>query len=132
MARTYSDAAQLRDVYQAMFAAIADDDAMAGLVTLQMVINFRLRDPAADIWVDGRSRPVVTAFEPIDAAANLTAKLSADTMHQLLLGTLPLGRALLFRKLSVAGSKSRAMQLEPLLHACQRTYPEIAARTLGG
>jgi hypothetical protein len=132
MGRTYSDAAQLRDVYAAMFAAIADDEAMVGLVELQMVINFRLRDPAADIWVDGRTRPVATAFEPIGTAATLTAKLSADTMHQLLLGTLPLGRALLFRKLSVGGSKSRAMQLEPLLHACQRTYPEIAARTLGG
>jgi putative sterol carrier protein len=132
MPRTYSDAAQLRDVYQTMFAAIADDEAMAGLVELQMVINFRLRDPVADIWVDGRTRPVATAFEPIGTAANLTAKLSADTMHQLLLGSLPLGRALLFRRLSVSGSKARAMQLEPLLHACQRTYPDIAAGTLGG
>ena len=48
-------------------------------------------------------------------------------MHELLLGTLPLGKALLFRKLKVGGSKSKAMGLEPLLHACQSVYPDIAA-----
>ena len=52
-------------------------------------------------------------------------------MHELLLGTLPLGKALLFRKLKVSGSKSKAMGLEPLLHACQAVYPDIAADALG-
>ncbi len=91
-----------------------------------MVINFCLHDPAADIWVDGRARPVVTTFEPIDVDATLTATLSADSMHELLLGTLPLGKALVFRKLKVSGSKSRALKLESLLHACQAVYPDIA------
>jgi putative sterol carrier protein len=130
VARIYADAARLREVYSTMFAEIADDASMDELVKLQMVINFRLRDPDADIWVDGRSRPVDTTFEPIGADATLTARLSADSMHTLLLGTLPLGKALLFRKLKVSGSKSKAMQLEPLLHACQAVYPRIAADTL--
>ena len=123
--RRFVDTDALVDVYTEMFDAIADDDSMDTLVEQQMVINFRLRDPAADIWVDGRSRPVVTTFEPIDADATLTAELSADSMHDLLLGTLPLGRALLFRKLKVQGSKSKAMNLEPLLHACQAVYPSL-------
>lgn len=136
MGRTYHDAEQLERVYTTMFDAIADDDSMDTMVDAQMVINFRLDDPDADIWVDGRSRPVVTTFEPIDGVdatltATLTAKLSADSMHQLLLGTLPLGKALLFRKLKVSGSKSKAMGLEPLLHACQAVYPDIAADALG-
>lgn len=131
MSRTYADSAQLRTVYTTMFDAIADDDSMDELVALQMVINFQLRDPSADIWVDGRSRPVVTSFEAIGTEATLTAKLSADSMHGLLLGTLPLGKAVLFRKLKVGGSKSKAMQLEALLHACQAVYPDIAADALG-
>jgi putative sterol carrier protein len=130
MARTYADSEQLRDVYTAMFDAIADDESLDGLVALQMVINFRLRDPSADIWVDGRARPVVTTFEPIGADPSLTARLSANSMHDLLLGKLPLGKALLFRKLKVAGSKSKAIQLESLLHACQAVYPAIAAESL--
>ncbi len=76
----------------------------------------------------GRSSP---RSHPSSVDATLTAKLSADSMHQLLLGTLPLGKALLFRKLKVSGSKSKAMGLEPLLHACQAVYPDIAAEALG-
>ena len=109
MGRHYADAAQLERVYTTMFDAVADDDSMGSLVDSQMVINFLLNDPDADIWVDGRSRPVVTTFEPVDGVdASLTARLSADSMHELLLGTLPLGKALLFRKLKVSGSKSKA------------------------
>jgi putative sterol carrier protein len=131
MSRVYADAKQLTDVYAAMFERVADDDSIDELVEQRMVINFRLDNPGADIWVDGRSRPVVTTFEPIDVAATLTATLSADSMHQLLLGTLPLGKALLFRKLKVSGSKSQATKLESLLHACQSSYPDIAAERLG-
>lgn len=130
MGSIYADGALLRDVYTSMFDAIADDESLDELVALQMVINFRLRDPSADIWVDGRSRPVVTTFAPIGADPSLTARLSADSMHDLLLGTLPLGKALLFRKLKVSGSKSKAIQLESLLHACQAVYPAIAADAL--
>ena len=49
-------------------------------------------------------------------------------------GMLPknsLGRAM-FRKLKVSGAKSQAMQLEPLLHACQSVYPGIADSFLDG
>jgi putative sterol carrier protein len=132
MGRIYVNVDQLYEVYSTMFAEIADDDSIDGLVRQQMVINFRLKDPGADIWVDGRSRPVATAFEPIGASASLTAKLSADSMHRLLLGTLPLGQAVLFRKLKVSGAKSKALQLEPLLHACQAVYPRIAEQRLSG
>ena len=126
MGRTFTGTDELRAVFSEMFDEVADDDAMDDLVEQQMVINFRLHDPDADIWVDGRTRPVVTTFEPIDVDATLTATLSADAMHELLLGTLPLGRALMFRKLKVSGSKSRALKLESLLHACQAVYPSIA------
>ncbi len=125
MGRRFLATDDLVAVYSEMFAAIADDESMGALVEQQMIINFKLRDPTADIWVDGRARPVVTTFEPIGQTASLTAELSADSMHDLLLGTLPLGRALLFRKLKVKGSKSKAMKLESLLHACQAVYPTL-------
>lgn len=130
MGRTFTDAEQLRAVFSEMFDDVADDDRMSGLVEQQMVINFRLRDPSADIWVDGRTRPVATTFEPIGVDATLTAELSADSMHELLLGSLPLGRALMFRKLKVSGATSRAVKLEPLLHACQAVYPGIVDERL--
>jgi len=54
MSRIYAGADQLVDVFGAMFERVAEDDSIDDLVEQQMAINFRLNDPAADIWVDGR------------------------------------------------------------------------------
>ncbi len=130
MGRMYASADQFEELFARMFADIADADGMETLVEQQMVIRFRLRDPDVDLWVDGRSRPVTTSFVALDLRPTLTAKLTTDSMHELLLGTLPLGRALLFRKLKVGGSKSQAMKLESVLHAMQAVYPSLADEML--
>jgi putative sterol carrier protein len=134
VSQVYRDAPQFEDLYTRMFDQIATDDpdGMDPLVEQQMVIRFRLKQPDVELWVDGRDKPVQTSFgsQPVDAS--LTATLSCNTMHELLLGTLPLGRALLFRKLKVEGSRSAAMKLESLLHACQSVYPGLADEVLGG
>lgn len=132
MSQIYQTAADFEALYARMFEQIATDDpdGMDPLVDQQMVICFKLRKPDAEFWVDGRNKPVVTSFgsQPLDAT--LTARLSGNTLHKLLLGTLPLGRALLFRKLKVQGSKTAAMKLESLLHACQAVYPGLAEEML--
>lgn len=127
MGRIYDDAEQFESLFTRMFDEIADHDGMATLVDQQMLIRFRLHDPDVDLWIDGRASPVTTSFTALDLEPTLVADLSTDSMHELLLGTLPLGRALLFRKLKVQGSKSKAMKLEPLLHAMQSVYPDLAA-----
>lgn len=130
MSRTYASAEQFQSVFTDMFERIEAEnaDGLDPLVEQQMVIRFRLRRPTVELWVDGRSKPVQTSFDRQPLDAELTADLTADTMHQLLLGTLPLGRALLLRKLKVRGAKSKALQLESLLHACQAVYPQLAPR----
>jgi putative sterol carrier protein len=127
MGRTFQDAEQFQSLFGQMFDDIADDEGMATLVEQRMVIRFRLRDPDVDLWIDGRAAPVAATFSALDAEPTLVAELSTDSMHELLLGSLPLGRALLFRKLKVQGSRSKAMRLEPLLHAMQSVYPDLVA-----
>lgn len=134
MSRIYEDAAQFEALFTRLFDQISSDDpdGMDDLVEQQMVIRFRLREPEAEVWVDGRSKPVETTIGHEDKEATLTADLTVDSLHELLLGTLPLGRALLFRKLNVKGSKSKAMKLEGLLHTMQAAYPGLADEMLGG
>ena len=127
MGKVYVHAQEFQDLFEQLFDEIANDDAMSTLVDQEMVIRFRLRDPDVDLWVDGTAMPVTTSFAPLDLEPTLVARLTTDSLHELLLGTLPLGRALLLRKLKVDGAKSKAMKLEPLLHAMQRTYPDLAA-----
>jgi putative sterol carrier protein len=130
MGQTYDSAEQFEALYTRMFEQIGTDDGMDTLVAEQMVVRFRIRQPDIELWVDGRSKPVATSFGPQEFDATLTADLTADSMHELLLGTLPLGKAMLFRKLKVQGSKAKAMKLESLLHAMQAVYPDLADEML--
>lgn len=127
MSQIYASGAQFEALFTRMFDRIATDDpnGMDELVEQQMVIRFRLREPDVELWIDGRSKPVQTSFGTQELDATLTAGLTANSMHELLMGTLPLGRAVLLRKLRVQGSKSKAMKLESLLHAMQAVYPAL-------
>ncbi len=133
MTQTYADAVEFEALFTRLFASIeeSDPDRMDPLVASRMIVCFEVRDPAIRMWVDGRSKPVETSFGSTDLRATLTARLTGDTLHELLLGTLPLGKALWRRKLKVKGSKRTAMKLESLLHACQEAYPGLAEEMLG-
>jgi len=128
MSQTYRNASEFEALFGQLFERIESDDpdGMDDLVEQEMVIRFRITKPDVELWIDGRSKPVQTTFGgPLDLDATLTAELTADSLHELLLGTLMLSTALLFRKLKVKGSKSRAMKLESLLHAMQAVYPDL-------
>ena len=127
MSQIYRDGAEAEKLLNTMFDQIAesDPDGMDPLTDKHMVIRFRLSEPDLDMWVDGRQKPVRTAFEALDTKPTLTADLTVDTLHELLLGTLPLGKGLSSRRLKVKGSKLKALKLESLLHACQAVYPGL-------
>lgn len=133
MGLIFETADDFEALFTRMFDQIAVDDpsSMQSLVAQRMVVCFRLREPDIELWVDGREEPVATSFGPQLLDPTLTADLSGNTMHALLLGTLPLGRALLFRKLKVKGSKTAAMKLEDLFHSFQAVYPGLADGMLG-
>ncbi len=127
MSQTYASSAELEAMFTTLFDQIAveDPDGMDDLVEQQLVIRFRLRKPDVDLWIDGRSAPVETSFGTKGLDATLTAEMSSDSMHELLLGTLGLAKALLFRTIKVQGSKSKAMKLESLLHTMQAAYTDM-------
>ena len=127
MSQIYASEAQFEALFTRLFDRIGTDDpdGMDELVEQEMVIRFRLREPDLELWIDGRSKPVQTSFGEQALDATLTAELTSNSMHELLMGTLPLGKAMLFRKLKVQGSKSKAMKLESLLHAMQAVYPSL-------
>lgn len=134
MAQLYPDAETFEKLFTRMFRDIAesDPDRMDPLIHSKMIICFDVSEPVVEMWVDGRSKPVVVSFGDSDLKPTLTASLTGDTLHELLLGTLPLGRSLSSRRLKVKGSKLKALKLENLLHACQATYPPLADEFFGG
>lgn len=133
MGKIYRDAEQFENLFRRLFTEIKHDNAdlMAPLVQSRMIVCFEIHDPDVTMWVDGRSAPVQTSFGASELDATLVARVSGDHFHEILLGTLPLGRALWQRKLKVKGSKLKAKKLESLLHACQADYPDLANELLG-
>ncbi len=134
MSRAYDDADQVTAMFTQLFARIRQADARAldAVVKRRMVVRFRIREPDVEVWVDGRRAPVSVSFGPADLKTTLDLDLTADSLHELLLGTLPLGRAMSSRRVRVKGSKLKAMQLQGLFHAFQAVYPGLAADLLGG
>jgi len=133
MGAIYADADQFEALFTRLFDQIGEEapDDLAQLVESHMVIRFVINKPRTEMWVDGREAPVNSTYGPADLEPTLTAEVSGNNLHKLLLGTLPLGRALLFRKLKVKGSKQEALKLESLLHALQARYPNLATEMLG-
>ncbi|MGB3734701.1 MAG: SCP2 sterol-binding domain-containing protein [Ilumatobacter sp.] len=127
MSQIYASAAEFEALFTQMFDRIDTDDpdSMDELVEQAMVIRFRLKAPDVELWIDGRTKPVQTSFGAQRLDPTLTAELTANAMHELLLKTLPLGKAILFRKVKVKGSQSKAMKLEGLLHTMQAVYPDL-------
>ncbi|MFK8022626.1 MAG: SCP2 sterol-binding domain-containing protein [Ilumatobacter sp.] len=133
MSQTFADRSQFETLFTQLFDRISAEGSAGidDLITQRMVICFRVRKPDVELWVDGRTSPIATAFTSQELDATLTVELSGDSLDQLLLGTLSIANALLFRKAKVKGSKSKAIKLENLLHAMQDAYPEISAEVLG-
>ena len=133
MSQLYESAEDFENLFTRLFDEIAesDPDGMDPLTDKHMVICFKVSEPDVEMWVDGRTKPVETTFGALDVKASLTAELNGDTMHELLLGTLPLGKGISSRRLKVKGSMWKARRLESLLHACQATYPALAEELLG-
>lgn len=133
MTQIYPTSAEFEALFSRLFEQIeaTDPSGMDPLTKKRMVIRFVVSEPDADMWVDGRTKPVRVSFGSLDVKATLTAELTGNTLHDLLLGTLPLSKALSGKRLKVKGSIFKARRLESLLHACQSAYPDLAGELPG-
>ena len=132
MAAVYTSANQAKAVYTRLFDEVEQGDpkSMESFIKSGMVVQFEMTDPQIDMWVDGRTTPVATMFGEQDLKTNLKLTMTGETLHEILLGSLPLSRAMSSRRLKVKGSMFKAMRLEGLLHAYQAYYPAIAKEML--
>lgn len=133
MTEVYKNATQVQYIYKQLFNDVqtANPKSMDSITKSKMVIRFRLTEPAVDMWVDGRSKPVYAYFGAQDIKPTITATMTANTLHEILLGTLPLGKAMSAHRLRVSGSMLKLFKLEDLLHKCQSQYPAIAKEYFG-
>ena len=121
----YQNAGQLNDIFVRMFNQINQEEphALDKVAKSHMVIKFQVTEPAIDLWVDGRSKPVEASSGDLDVKPTLTVICNGESLHELLLGTLPISKGISSKRLKVNGSLFKAIRLEDLLHHCQSRYP---------
>ena len=123
----YSDTEQFYTCTRALFARISQNNSHSadGILKARLVIRMRVHDPEAEIMLDGRQPPLKSSFGSSTLRPELDIEMSADTLHLIMLGELPLGQALGKGLLKVKGPIFRTLPLAELFHQGQQYYPGI-------
>ncbi len=123
----YQDSEQLYASFRALFSCVEASYPRVhdAIRAARLVIRFRLSQPTAEIYIDGRQNPVRATFGPRDVRPDLDIELAADTLHRILLGELTLTKALGSGLMKVRGPIFKTMTLGDLFVTGQRCYPGV-------
>jgi len=123
----YASDKQLYACFKALFSKIEEEDAAAAesLLKSKLSIRFQCSDPTAAITIDARKKPVDVAYGSSRIKPILDINLSADTLHEILLGEIGLSKAMGSGRMKPKGPIWKSVALEPLLHDAQKLYPEV-------
>jgi len=132
MPQIYQSAEQFESLFTELFDRVenADRGGFDDLVKRRRLVRFRISEPELAMAVDGRKAPATILFGPSDGKATLTLELTANSLHELLVGTLPLGKALSGKRLRLEGSKLKALSLKNLFNTLRSAYIDLAAERL--
>ena len=127
----YGSAEELYGCLRELFARIeaADSRAAESLLKARLWIRFDLREPAAEVTIDARQRPLQITDGPTAGKVELEVALAADTLHRILLGELSLAKALGSKLLKPAGPVWKTAALADLFAGARRIYPEVKRKT---
>ena len=123
----YIDAEQLYRYVEALFALIAEKnpEAADSVLASRLVIHLYCTEPEAEITINGRRRPLETAYGPTRLRPTLDIRLAADTLHAIMLGELGLRKALASGLLEVRGPIWKAKALADLFYQAQGLYRQV-------
>ena len=129
MSTIYADAEEFGTIFSQLLEEIqtADPRGLKSITDSRMVVLFKVTEPDVDVWIDGRSTPVAVSYGEQNLKPTLTGSMTGVTLHEILLGTLPLGKAVSSKRLKVKGSIFKAFKLQDLFHQCQARYPQLVA-----
>jgi hypothetical protein len=125
----YQNSEQLTKCLQTLFERILDQgpEATRALSVSRMVLRFHCISPEAQITINGRKNPVDITYGAASLRPDLDIELTADALHQILLGELPLRKAAASGQMKMRGPITKVRALEDILHRMQSLYPQVIA-----
>ena len=123
----YSSDQQFYSCLKMLFTQIGEVDPQAAdqITKSKLTIRFNCSQPTAEVLIDGRSHPLQIHYGPNGVKPILDIMLTGDTLHEILLGTLKLSKAVGSKQLKPKGPIWKATALEPILYHAQNLYPQI-------
>ncbi len=124
----YANTNQLYDSLRVLFARIEAENTQAMETILKSGLRFcfRCSDPAAELVIDARQRPLHIHYGADNTQKpDLDIELTADTLHQILLGELSLTKAMGSKKLKPKGPIWKTTILADLFRHAKIIYPEV-------
>lgn len=123
----YANAAHLYSTIETLFDRLQKEDPGAANAVLRsrLIIRLYCRDLDAHIIINGRKKPLQTVYGRARIRPDLDITLSSDTLHQILLGQLPLSQAIAGKRITVKGPIWKSLPLSELFHRGQNIYPQI-------
>ncbi|MCI0726472.1 MAG: SCP2 sterol-binding domain-containing protein [Chloroflexi bacterium] len=116
----YTCAKALFDRLQAEYPGAAD-----AILDARLLISFACTNPDVVLLINGRRCPVEVVYGPNRIRPELEVNLSADTLHQILLGEISLPKALSSKLMKVKGPVWKTLALASLFERTQLLYPQV-------
>ncbi|MEW5987679.1 MAG: SCP2 sterol-binding domain-containing protein [Chloroflexota bacterium] len=118
---------QLYACTRLLFERLQEQDPTAAdtFLAARLLIRFRCRQPAAEITLNGRRRPLETIFGSTTLRPDVEVELAADTLHQIMLGQLSLKKAVGNGQLKARGPLYKTLALTDLFYRGQALYPQV-------
>jgi putative sterol carrier protein len=126
--RPYQDTEHLYKTLQQLFEQLEqyNPTAAADFSRSRLIVRLNTTEPEGVVVLNGRTTPITTLFgEEARLRPDLDITLTANALHQILLGELSLTKALGQRDLQVKGSIFKATALANLFRQSQSIYPQL-------
>jgi putative sterol carrier protein len=126
--RPYQDTEHLYKTLQQLFEQLEqyNPTAATDFSRSRLIVRLNTTEPEGVVVLNGRTTPITTLFgEEARLRPDLDITLTANALHQILLGELSLTKALGQRDLQVKGSIFKATALANLFRQSQSIYPQL-------
>jgi hypothetical protein len=123
----YKNSEQLYDSMKLLFSRVTEKDSAAAtkFAAARLIIRMRILDHAAEVVINGRKNPPQATYGASSLRPDLDIELKADALHQILLGELPLGKAVGTNQIKLRGPVWKSFVLADLFHDGQDVYPQV-------
>ena len=122
----YSNPELLQTTLKTLFTRVGQDpEAVKSVISSKLILRLRVTAPSADVVVNGRKNPPQITYGTTTLRPDLEIELSADALHQILLGELRLSSAVAARQLVVRGPIFKTFVFEDIFHSAQAFYPSV-------